>query len=187
MKKILLISIILMIAASVQSQSDNLGFSDIYGLSITFKEKVFSDKCGCEVNRRIIKNCHLYLVDIDSVYFMLDSTVYETSKILKEIDYVMISDEYDSEIDINKTYFVTGVNSSVKEYLVLNKIFDYDELFDESHKMMVHVSGLIDCKMFNFFQKILLSLNINREKIYAKAPSLDKNKNPFWFYINSIQ
>lgn len=171
--------------AQQEFQSDIL--NDVYGLEVYFMEKIASEKCDCcnGLDKKY-KECLLFYVEIKSVFFLRDSVVYENEKSIKEVEYLVVPREMVKVSRLaGNTFIVFAHSSCSKKVLATNQLLSNNTSSLPDYTGMPYVSGLLECKKFNFFQRILIRLNINREKINSKGSILPPDTFKFIKIINS--
>lgn len=154
--------------------------NDVYGIQVKINERILLDDCDC-CSGQESKNdkCVLYKIDILDVFLHRDSTVYNTElEIEKNAQYLIIPDNIEMNGN-NDRIIVFAHNSCYEEILTANQIL-YELPEDmPSYKRIPFFSGLIKCYKFNFWQRIMLKLNIKTEKIMAKAKKAPLNDSHF--------
>lgn len=156
----------------------NLNLFDVYGLWVKVERRLLTDKYKCSgMNPKHTGS--LYKIAIQQVYFQKDTVVYAHSERLLNMSYLLNDDDI-SKIETGKEYHVTAHNSTVPEYIVVNRIFDKKVYFNVN-PFLAYQSNLIgQCMKLGVFQKIALFFGASRKKIYGKAKQMDKRDNPFW-------
>lgn len=160
-----------LVNASAQTDFEINPALDIYGLDLSFEGKIFAHKCDCCCSEQGKPNtCELYKVKVNRVIFHRDTAVYKNVDDLLEIKYVVLpSAIIKTDLKINKTYSIIGYNSCSEKFIIIKNILIAPLGKTPYYTEFPFFTGLVECKKFNLLQKICLSLNISREKIYSKA------------------
>ncbi|MFZ2900819.1 MAG: hypothetical protein WA004_19455 [Saprospiraceae bacterium] len=183
-----LFSLIILLLFSIQTFAQNkntetekpqTGILDVCGLYVTFKQEIYQGKCTCESGfLKKYSPCKMFELKVDSVLFMRDSSVYRSEAELKKVKYVVLGNNFDN-ITTGIPYTLFIHYSPSKKYFVLSKIFEGRFSEFTVNLQMAHVTNLIECKKYSFFQKIFLSLGISKKKIWEKAKPRLETKNKF--------
>ena len=154
---------------------------DVYGLKIKVEKLLYTDNCICG-EKKTRNKCSLYEISVSKVYFIRDTSLYQNAQNLQRIKY-LLTDAHEA-VKIGQEYYITAYNSTVLEYIILDKLFEKEVVFGFANQLASQ-SGLMECYKLNFFEKMLLLFGKSRDKIYQKADKRLKTQNPFWRRIQS--
>jgi hypothetical protein len=143
---------------------------DIYEMQIIFKSKLFSAQCDCCCAVSPKKEmCSLYEVEVKQVISQIDTTVFKNKQELKQVKYLVLADNIQSDdIKLNTTYSIFSYNSCSDKFLVVGKVLEEFPNPMPSYEGFAYFIGLGICKQKTFFQKLQLRLGIRKNKIYRK-------------------
>lgn len=143
---------------------------EVYGIEVTFKEKIYSSKIRCGTGWQSDSEQTLYKIELNSNLFSRDTTVYSASQLL-DTEYIILPTK--TQIEINKTYYLTAGNSSVREYLVGFRTFDQETLASiDNGDAHSYLQGLEVCYKLNIWDKICILFGASKSRIYSKRKRL---------------
>ncbi|MCG8328386.1 MAG: hypothetical protein MI974_11905 [Chitinophagales bacterium] len=188
MKQLILCCYLLCCTATLVAQEAQEGQNyvrhwEVYGLKIHIAEKLITKRMKCGLGFLKEKKGTLYRIEIESLLYTRDSTVYLNNK-LKDIKYIVFPSSI--ELKISQEYYVLAGNSSVTDYIVGFRAFEKNEIQTmDNITQHAFFQGMEQCYQLNIIDRIKLLLGIDRRKVYTKERNEEKKNKFYKFILNS--
>ena len=136
---------------------------DIYGLRVEFKKILYTGQGDCCIVDDIKNRYHLMEAIVDTVYFMRDTSVYESRDSLATVLSFVVPDTLLSNLKFEQHYFCIARNTCSSKLIFISKISEGHVVLPEIASAFPYVSGLRKCYRRSFMNRTFSWLGLQAE------------------------